>query len=148
VIGRRQKPAHHQEYCSTPPGVLMLIYLWGFIFNVLYHLYVFVADLIACRLDVFMSAVGSLCDCYKWCLLLLAGWCEESYGVRVSEALTAYVVLVLFLLVGVGEVSRTQYLISIKCMSRSFNCMSLGFIPSHGVWIGSAICKDITGISS
>ena len=30
----------------------------------------------------------------------LAGWCEGFYGVQVSEALTASVVLVPFLLVG------------------------------------------------
>ena len=35
----------------------------------------------------------------RWCLLLLAGWCEEFYGVLVSEALAAYLVLVPFLLV-------------------------------------------------
>ena len=61
--------------------------------------------------------MGSLCGCCIWCLLLLAGWCEvqrlgfagerppitlhEGFcGVRVSEALAAYVVLVSFLLVG------------------------------------------------
>jgi len=47
--------------------------------------------------------VGSLCGCCRWCLLLLAGWCEGFYGVRVSEALAAYVALVPFLLVGQGK---------------------------------------------
>jgi hypothetical protein len=37
--------------------------------------------------------VGSLCGYCKWCLLLLAGWCEGFYGVRISEALAAYVIL-------------------------------------------------------
>jgi hypothetical protein len=69
--------------------------------------------------------VGSLCGCCKWYLLLLAGWCGGFCGVRVSKALAAYVVLVPFLLV--GEVS-TQYLISTKCVSRFFGCVSLGFI--------------------
>jgi hypothetical protein len=40
--------------------------------------------------------VGSLCDSCKWCLLLLAG-CEGFYGVRISEVLAAYVVLVPFI---------------------------------------------------
>ena len=44
--------------------------------------------------------MGSLCGCCKWCLLLLAGWCEGFCGVRVIEALAAYVVLVPLLLVG------------------------------------------------
>jgi len=43
--------------------------------------------------------VSSLCGCFRWCLLLLAGWCEGFYGVRVSGILAAYVVLVPFLLV-------------------------------------------------
>jgi len=68
---------------------------------------IFVADLIArrflhecCGVDQELRGcgVGSLCDCCKWCLLLLACWCEELYGVRVvSEALVAYIVLVPFL---------------------------------------------------
>ena len=51
--------------------------------------------------------MGHLCGCCRWCLLLLAGWCEGFYGVRVSEALAAYVVLM---------------------PSRLFGCISLGFI--------------------
>ena len=43
--------------------------------------------------------MGSLCGFFRWCLLLLAGWCEGFYGVQVSEALAAYVVFVPFLLV-------------------------------------------------
>jgi len=62
-----------------------------------------VVDQIACRLNYYMSAVVcrpvilrpqvevySLCGCCKWCLLLLAGWCEGFYGVRESKALAAY----------------------------------------------------------
>jgi len=42
----------------------------------------------------------TLCGCCKWCLLLLAGWCEKFYGVQgVSGAFAAHVVLVPFLLV-------------------------------------------------
>ena len=70
--------------------------------------------------------MGSLCGCCRWFLLLLAGWCEGFYGVRVCEALPAYVVLVPFLLVGWGSVYTV--LISIKCISRLFGCKSLGFI--------------------
>ena len=94
------------EACA-PPGVL-LIYLWG-----LYSMsrLIFVADLIACRhilscavafrpvTPIRGCGVSSLCGCSRWCLLLLAGWCEEIYSVRVSEAIAAYVVLVPFLLV-------------------------------------------------
>ena len=59
--------------------------------------------------------------------VLLAGWCEGFYDVRVlSEAITAYVVLVLSAC-WIREVS-TQYFISIKCTSRLFGCMSLNFI--------------------
>ena len=36
-------------------------------------------------------------------LLLLAGWCEGFYGVRVNEALAADVVLMPFLLVQSGK---------------------------------------------
>jgi hypothetical protein len=70
---------------------------------------IFVADLLACTLQFFKSAVvdqqlqgcgvDSFCGSCRWCLLLLAGWCEVFYGVRESEALVAYVVLVPFLLV-------------------------------------------------
>jgi hypothetical protein len=42
VVGR-QKPANHQEYCSDIVGVE---------FEVSSHLYDFVADLIACRLNL------------------------------------------------------------------------------------------------
>ena len=38
--------------------------------------------------------MGSLRGCCTQCLLLLAGWCEGFCGVRVSEALADYVVLV------------------------------------------------------
>ena len=38
--------------------------------------------------------MGSLCGSCKWCLLLLVGWCGGFCGVRVSEAMAAYVVLV------------------------------------------------------
>ena len=72
--------------------------------------------------------MGSVCGCCCWCLLLLAGWCEGFYGVRVGEALAAYVLLVPYLLAEyLGEVS-TQYLTLMKCISRLFGCMSLGFI--------------------
>jgi hypothetical protein len=47
--------------------------------------------------------VGALCGCCTWCPLLLTGWCKGFCGVRVSEALAAYVVLVPFLLVGLGK---------------------------------------------
>jgi len=63
---------------------------------------IFVVDLIACRLNAFMSAVEwvpCVAAVYGARLLLLVGWCEGFYGVRVSEALAAYVVLVPFLLV-------------------------------------------------
>jgi hypothetical protein len=48
VVGR-QRPAHHQEYCSDTLGV---------VFNVLSVCMIFVADLNAYRLNVFMSAVA------------------------------------------------------------------------------------------
>jgi hypothetical protein len=44
------------EAC-TPPGVL-LIYLWGLCSMSRLICAIFVADLIACRLDFFMSAVA------------------------------------------------------------------------------------------
>ena len=78
---------------------------------------------VACRPGTPNCGVGSLCGCCKWCLLLLAGWCEGIYGVWESEALAAYVVFVPFLLA--GEVS-TQYLTLFKCILRLFSCMSLG----------------------
>jgi len=66
-----------------------------------------VADLIACRLNFSLSDVVcrpvtprlwvvSLCGFRKFCLSLLAGWCEGFCGVRVG--LAAPVVLVPFLL--------------------------------------------------
>jgi hypothetical protein len=71
---------------------------------------IFVADLVACRLYFLICAVacrtvnprlwsGFLHGCCRWCLLFLVGGCEGFYGVRVSEALAVYVVLVPFLLV-------------------------------------------------
>ena len=53
--------------------------------------------------------VGSLCGCSRWCLLLLAGWCEGSFGVRVNEALAAHVVIVPILLVGLGKCLQTTW---------------------------------------
>ena len=72
--------------------------------------------------------MGSLCGCCRWCLLLLAEWCEGCYGVRVSEALAAYVVHVPFLLVEWGRCLHSSYFILTKCTSRLFGCMSLDFI--------------------
>ena len=42
---------------------------------------------------------GSLCGCYKWCLLLLVEWRGGFCGALVCKALATYVVLVPFLLV-------------------------------------------------
>jgi hypothetical protein len=77
--------------------------------------------------------VGFLCGCCKRCLLLLAGWCEGFCGVQVSEALAAFKLKFSCpsLACWVGEVS-TQYLISIRCISRLFGCMSVGFIARGG----------------
>jgi len=69
--------------------------------------------------------VSSLCGCCKWCLLHLAGWCEGFYGVRISEALAAYVVLVPFPLVEYWRCLTVKFDL---CMSRLFGCMSLGSI--------------------
>jgi hypothetical protein len=70
------------------------------------------------------GGMGSLCGCCRWCLLLLAEWCEGFYGVRRFEAVAATLGFRPFLLVGYGKC----YLFSIKCTSRSFGCMSLDFI--------------------
>jgi hypothetical protein len=48
VVGRK-KPAHHQEYCSYICGGL---YLMSRLICM-----IFVADLLACRIEFFMSAV-------------------------------------------------------------------------------------------
>jgi hypothetical protein len=71
--------------------------------------------------------VGSLCGCCKWCLLLLAGWCEGFCGVRVSEALATYVVLVPFLLVEQGKCPHiTEFRLNVYRVCLVF--ISLGFI--------------------
>ena len=77
--------------------------------------------------------VGSLCGCCKWCLLLLAGWCEGFCGVRVSEALEIVRSLCCSRAISacwVGEVS-TPYSISIDvhrfCLIICLRCNSTGF---------------------
>ena len=72
-----------------------------------------------------------MCGCCKWCLLLLAGWCEGFYGVQVSEAISAYVVMLfscLFCLLSRGSV----YVVP------NFDEMHIAFVWLYGVsWFHS-----------
>ena len=76
---------------------------------------VFVADLIACRLNLLMSAVACRLVAPRlwsgflvWLLqtLLLAGWCGGFCGVRVSKALAACLFSCLFCLLKRGSVYK------------------------------------------
>ena len=123
------------EAC-TSPGVLIKS-LWG-LYSMSRLCMNFVADLIACRLKFFMSAVacrpvtlrlwgGSLCGCCRWCQLLLTGWCEGFCGLGRKAWDYEHMLFSCLSACWVGEVS-TQNIKSIKCISRLFGCMSLGFI--------------------
>jgi hypothetical protein len=88
----------------------------GVVFIVSSHLHDYVADLIACRLTYFMSAVACMqtnnFEAVEWGPYVAAldgASCSLQDGVKVfagrvlSEALEAYVVLVPFLLVELGK---------------------------------------------
>ena len=115
---------------------------------------VFVADLIACRLNLLMSAVACRLVAPRlwsgflvWLLqtLLLAGWCGGFCGVRVSKALAACLFSCLFCLLKRGSVYKV---LNFDQTYIAFVCFCVSWFDSQGVWIGRAICSVISGNSS